>query len=81
VGRWLLLEMLGAKAAASLKLNVTTATTSNDRIIFRMERFLLLAVVVRGLSMVVDDQFCEIKWNNSDEEHRREYVFVRLSSV
>jgi hypothetical protein len=68
VGRWLLLA-LGAKAAASSKVTVTTATTSNARTIFRTERILLLAV--RGLSMVVDDQDSVRKKLiiNSDEEH------------
>jgi hypothetical protein len=58
VGRWLLL-LLGAKAAPSSQVTVTTATTRNARFIFRMELILLLAV--RGLSMVVGDQFCEKK--------------------
>jgi hypothetical protein len=58
VGRWLLLA-LGAKAAASSKVTVKTATASNDRIIFRMES-ILSSAVLRGLSMVVDAQFCEI---------------------
>jgi hypothetical protein len=58
VGRWLLLP-LGAKAAASSKVTVTTATNINARIIIRMERILSLALL-RGLTMVVDAQFCEI---------------------
>jgi hypothetical protein len=59
VGRWFLLA-LGTKAAASSKVNVRTATASNDRIIFRTES-IVSSAVLRGLSMVVDAQFREKK--------------------